>query len=166
MIFGEDSIAKDDESNTETRKDTIMEVVKTTTNEVANKVKAITLDKYNNIPDRQSYIKNIATLLAVCKEYGYRFSIDENEFFDFIDVIIKRFKDEESVVIVTASEKDLLTMVKEKLRVIKNYAHNSIAVVDDTIEKDGYIIYRVGLDKESNSKYNVDLAISLLDTKR
>ena len=72
----------------------------------------------HNIPDRQSYIKNIATLLAVCKEYGYRFSIDENEFFDFIDAIIKRFKDEESVVIVTASEKDLLTMVKEKLRVI------------------------------------------------
>ena len=143
-----------------------MEVVKITTNEVANKVKAITLDKYNNIPDRQSYIKNIATLLAVCKEYGYRFSIDENEFFDFIDAIIKRFKDEESVVIVTASEKDLLTMVKEKLRVINKYAHNSIAVVDDTIEKDGYIIYRVGLDKESNSKYNVDLALSLLDVKR
>ena len=74
--------------------------------------------------------------------------------------------DEESVVIVTASEKDLLTMVKEKLRVINKYAHNSIAVVDDTIEKDGYIIYRVGLDKESNSKYDVDLAISLLDAKR
>ena len=158
MIFGEDSLAKDDESNTETRKDTIMEVVKITTNEVANKVKAITLDKYNNIPD--------ATLLAVCKEHGFRFSIDENEFFDYIDAIIKRFKDEESVVIVTASEKDLLTMVKEKLRVINKYAHNSIAVVDDTIEKDGYIIYRVGLDKESNSKYNVDLALSLLDAKR
>ena len=57
-------------------------------------------------------------------------------------------------------------MVKEKLRVINKYAHNSIAVVDDTIEKDGYIIYRVGLDKESNSKYDVDLAISLLDAKR
>lgn len=143
-----------------------MEVVKITTNEVANKVKEITLDKYNNIPDRQSYFKNIAILLTVCKEYGYRFSIDENEFFDFIDAIIKRFKDEESVVIVTSSEKDLLTMVKGKLRIINKYAYNFIAVVDDAIEKDRYIIYRVGLDKESHSKYDVDLAISLLDTKR
>ena len=57
-------------------------------------------------------------------------------------------------------------MVKEKLRVINKYAHNCIAVVDETIEKDGYIIYRVGLDKETHNKYNVDLAISLLDAKK
>lgn len=140
-----------------------MEVVKITTNEVANKVKAITLENYDKNPDRQSIIKCVATLLAVCKEYGYRFSIDENEFFDFIDAVIKRFKDEESVVIVTASEVDLLTMVKEKLRVINKYAYNSIAIVDDTIEKDGYRIYRVALDKEKNNKYEVDLAIKLLN---
>lgn len=106
---------------------------------------------HDKTPGCQSNIKRIATLLAVCKEYGYRFSIDKNEFFDFIDAVIKRFKVEESVVIVTASEVDLLTMIKEKLRVINKFAHNSIAVVDDTIEKDGYRIYRVALDKEKTT---------------
>ena len=89
---------------------------------------------------------------------------NENEFFDFIDAIIKRFKDEESVVIVTASDIDLLTMVKEKLRLIHKYTYNSIAIVDDTIENDGYIIYRIGLDEETNKKYDLNLAIKILNT--
>lgn len=141
-----------------------MQIIKITTNEIANKTRAITLKNYDGSSDKQPFIKCIAILLTVCKEYGVRYSIHENEFFDFIDTIIKRFKDEESVVIVTASEADLLTMVKEKLRLIHKYTYNSIAIVDDTIENDGYIIYRVGLDKETNKRYDLDLAINLLNT--
>lgn len=142
-----------------------MEVVKITTNEIANKTREITLKNYDGSSNKQPFIKCIAVLLTVCKEYGARYSINENEFFDFIDAIIKRFKDEESVVIVTASDIDLLTMAKEKLRLIHKYTYNSIAIVDDTIETDGYIIYRIGLDKKTNRRYDLDLAINLLNTK-
>ena len=70
-----------------------MEVVKITTNEIANKTRAITLKNYDGSSNKQPFIKCIAVLLTVCKEYGVRYSINENEFFDFIDAIIKRFKE-------------------------------------------------------------------------
>lgn len=142
-----------------------MEVVKITSNELANRAKSLT----QNSPEHKKTWDNdkrcIASILVLCKANGYRYRIKENEFFDFIDMVIRQIKYEESVVVISAPSSELLITVNEKLRTIKKYAYESMTATDKTL-CDEYIIYCIGLDREKfKERYDVDYATKLLDAK-
>ena len=139
-----------------------MEVVKITANELANRAKALTENSPNHRKTRENDKKCIASVLVLCKEYGYRYKINESEFFDFIDMVIRQVKFEESVVVFSAPSSDSLFTVTEKLRLLNKYAFELMAAPDEAL-CDQYIIYCIGLDRQKyKDRYDVDFATKLL----
>lgn len=139
-----------------------MEVVKITANELANRAKELTVNSPNHLKTRENDKKCIASILVLCKEYGYRYTIKESKFFDFIDMVIRQVKFEESVVVVSAPSSDSFMTVTEKLRLLNKYAFESMAAPDESL-CDEYIIYCISLDREKyRERYDIDYATKLL----
>lgn len=140
-----------------------MEVKKMTANEIVNYTKGVmdNIRRGTEALTRQSIVC-IACIIALCEEYGFRISLDEDEYFDYIDSIVKDVKNNDYTIVISSPSNNPPLRILDTFRVLCDNSIHSISFTDKKNEGK-YIIYLVKLKANDSIRYKIDYAIRLLD---